>query len=624
MKFKNIFISGESAFDLSDKSNRFYFVIIALLIFFAYLPTLQYDYVYADQWRTFKHSLFDEPALTKLSKSFYSKIYFDLGSGRPFGSIGEIIEHTCVSKISDFSKLRPIVLVIAMFSAFCVGLALSPSCGGIVNGTAIGALFVLSPGYANVYYNGFESVMKIIALILATLSYIFFSRAISEKFQKKKLLISSILFLTACLIYPPWAYIVFILSLIDFLFCAQCERNTKIKNLFIKTLFFLAVSVLYYIVIKIIIMLLRAEAADIGVYAFSANLDILYLIKRFFTVIVYYLSQPPLNTLYASIRIMNIVFLLLVVVFYTTYFIYNHEKKFINAVILLLITYSICLFLIFISLAPWLVSSMPIPPNRVSVPLSLFMCTLTGYVLFRVSARLFPARKHLSTILIIFIILLPASAIQNKRTAIEVGISGTQIEVMRMAVHKWINEYSFTKKRLIVVVMPKKQRPSFYERVLNNVYPYEYSKDNFISQILPEIFVKNPDPLMGFTLLSDFIKEIRDKNRIREGLIGDMNIAGYGDSLEFGFNKLYYVKMFNALIREDCDSHHPLSLMTIYYLLPEQAEAVLDAGKFNIVFTVINQGEQVKTKHEILEINLSLITNLPEPLIVNPNILLSK
>ena len=49
----------------------------------------------------------------------------------------------------------------------------------------------------------------------------------------------------------------------------------------------------------------------------------------------------------------------------------------------------------------------------------------------------------------------------------------------------------------------------------------------------------------------------------------------------------------------------------------EGAEEILDANPRNIVFTVINQGDRIKTKHEILEINFSLITNLPEPLIVD-------
>ena len=75
--------------------------------------------------------------------------------------------------------------------------------------------------------------------------------------------------------------------------------------------------------------------------------------------------------------------------------------------------------------------------------------------------------------------------------------------------------------------------------------------------------------------------------------------------------------MFTALIREECDPYHPLGLMRFYNLsfAQEKAERTLDDSPFNIVFTVINQDEKIKTKHDVLEINYSLITNVPEPLI---------
>jgi hypothetical protein len=76
--------------------------------------------------------------------------------------------------------------------------------------------------------------------------------------------------------------------------------------------------------------------------------------------------------------------------------------------------------------------------------------------------------------------------------------------------------------------------------------------------------------------------------------------------------------MFTALLREKSDRLHPITSMNIHNLSfePQQAEALLDASPSNMVFTVVNQGEPVKTKHEILEINFSLITSLPEPLTV--------
>jgi hypothetical protein len=537
------------------------------------------------------------------------------------GSIGECIEHSLVGKISDFAKIRPFVLILVIFTAFCVGIALSSSLGGIVNGTAIGALFVLSPGYAFVYYNGLESVMKLIALILATLSYIFVRQAINGVFHRNKLLLSSALFLVACMIYPAWAFVVFMFSLIDFLFCQDIERNMRLKPLLIKIFFFTAISIIYYLIIKFIIIFLPAH--NIGNYEFSANFSPVYLSIRFFIASFIFIAQPPLNALYGSLRILNIIFLFLVVVICTGSFFKKNNDKFINAFLKYLLIIFLCVFLIFMSIVPWLISTMPLPPNRVLIAFFLLMCTSIGWVISRVSTQLFPTKKYITTILIIFIILLPASAIQNERTAIEVGISGTEIEAMRLVVHKWIDEYSFTKKRYIVVVRPKRPRPLFYDGVLSNVRygdPFILSNDHYFSKILPELIKGNGDPFILYKFLSELIKEKCDYRHIVVSLVQVLNLAaGYGESLGFTSNPVYYFTMFTALVREECDRHHPFGLMKTYDLesVQEGAEEILDANPRNIVFTVINQGDRIKTKHEILEINFSLITNLPEPLIVD-------
>jgi hypothetical protein len=560
MNIKNIFTYNSKTFGLSDKSNRFYLVIVALLILFAYLPTLQYNYATNDQWRAFQYSILDGPPLIKALKIFESPGYFNLRSGRPFCVIGEFVEHVWVGKINDFSTTRPIVLIIVIFTAFCIGLALSSSVGGIVNGTAIGALFVLSPGYAYMYYIGLSAIMILVSLILATLSYIFLRQAMSEDFHKNKLLLSSVCFLTACLIYPAWAFVVFIYTLMDFLFCINSERRTRLKHLLIKTFFFTAISIIYYLIIKLIIIFLPADNA--GVYEFSANFNPVYLSVRFFNAFVNFIVQPPLNTLYNSLSVLNLIFLSLVIVICSFLFFKRNNYKSINTYCSFLFIIFICVFLISASIAPWLLSKMPNAGNRYFISFSLLMCALIGWVIFRVSTKLFPTRKYISTILIIFIILLPATAIQNKRTAIEVGISGTEIETMRMIVHKWIDESSFTKKRYIVVVKPKRPRPLFYDRVLNS--------------------------------------------------------TEYRDSMAFAGYSIYYFQMFKALIREECDFYHPFTLMKIYDLSfsQEEAEKILDNSPSNIVFKVINQGDRVKTKHDVLEINFSLITNLPEPLII--------
>ena len=607
MKIKDIFKPGIKTFELSNESNKFYLVIIALLIFFAYLPTLQYDYAYNDQWRAFQYSMLNESPLIKSLRCIGSRIGYDIRCGRPFLFIGECIEHAWVGKISDFSKTRPIVLIVVILTAFCVGMALSPSVGGIANGTAIGALFVLSPGYAHMYYLGLSAIMMLIALILATMSYVFIRQAINENFHKNKILLSSVFFLAACMIYPAWAFVVFIFSLIDFLFCQDVGRNTKLKHLFIKILFFTLISIIYYLIIKTLILFLPGE--NIGNYEFSANFNPVYLAKRFLLAFLFYIAQPPLNTLYSSLRVMNIIFLFLVIVVFTVLFFKKNKYKPTNAFFSFLITTFLCIFLTFTSIIPWIASKMLFLGNRSLITFSLLMCALIGWIIFRVSSELFPAKKYISTTLIVFIILLPASAIQNKRTNIETGIKGTEIEAMRLAVHKWIDEYSFTSKRYVVVVVPKRPRPLFYDRVLDNVTHIDVN-----SYKIPD------DPLYFFKMLPELLQEKNDEyGNTLTRLIRILNLTGYGESLEISGDYTHYFQMFTALISEKCGLYHPFGLMKTYNLTfaQEKAEEILDYSPSNIVFTVINQGNHLKTKHEILEINFSLITNSPEPLILD-------
>jgi hypothetical protein len=256
--------------------------------------------------------------------------------------------------------------------------------------------------------------------------------------------------------------------------------------------------------------------------------------------------------------------------------------------------------------------------NRFFIPFSLLMCALIGWTIFRTSLRLFPTQKYISTMLTVFVILLPAAAIQNKRTAIEVGISGTEIEVMRLIVHKWIEECSFSQKRYVVVVKPKRPRPYYYDQVLNNVIgggTQRFSKNTYSHH--------KDDPVYYYTKgLDDLNKWKNERTRSPldtiQHLYSLLNAVAFLDSLEFTGHSNYYFQMFTALIREDCDRRHPFSSMNVHNLTfeKEKAEEILDDSPLNIVFTVVEQGEQIKTKHDVLEINFSLITNLPETLIV--------
>lgn len=545
----------------SPVATFFSFLLVFLLIIYAYLPTLQYDFVTGDQWRVFQYSMLDASSSTKAVGCYHRRLYFDIRTGRPLCSIGECLEHALVGEISDFSTTRPIVLCLVIITAFGLGLVFSPVFGGYKNGLIIGALAVFSPGYAFMYYRGMSCIMHLSSLVFAVFSYLFLRQAVKNNFNKYKLLLlSSLFFLVACMIYPAWAFAVFIFLLIDFFWGNESDRHIRLKHVVTGIIFYAGLSIIYYIVIKVLISFTPyiATVDTNKAYAFVANFNPLYLVTRFTRAAAFFLSQPPVNALSgASINGLLIVFSVL----YAVRFFLINKYRFFDSFMAVLITAGSLL----IAIAPWLLSSMNVTGNRYFLPFSLLMCVLTGWVVFLTASKFFPNRKYIPTIMLFGVLLIPASVIQNKRAFFEVDISQKEIETMRSVLHRWIDKDLFETQRYIVVVRPDRLMPAAYEKILGGV--------------------------------------------------------NYGDCFGLPYDSLHYFYMFIALLREKCDRQHPLGReMKIYYSpLPcdQATEQLLDQNPQNIVFTVVNQGAQITTKHKIVEINFSLITSSPEPLIVN-------
>src|SRR5205814_8092186 len=89
--------------------------LLALLVV-AYLPTVIYDYVPPDQWRAFRYSVLETSASARCRATTRMLPPLYIRTGRPLVWIGEAIEHTVVNKISDFTLLRPICLLVACWS----------------------------------------------------------------------------------------------------------------------------------------------------------------------------------------------------------------------------------------------------------------------------------------------------------------------------------------------------------------------------------------------------------------------------------------------------------------------------------------------------------------------------
>ena len=204
---------------LSKKLIMFSFVIVI----FAYLPTLQFDYVTQDQWRAFRYSPSASTPLYRAKSCINMLPNFYIRSGRPLVWIPECIEHTAVSKISDFFYLRPFVLLIVLITVGYLGWVLASLLNNWWLGTAAAAAFVVAPGYSFMYLQGMTAGAVLLCIILSASSFLSLRKGLNsaEKFTFKRnffedLSISFSLFLLSCMIYPEWAFIVVSLSFLTF------------------------------------------------------------------------------------------------------------------------------------------------------------------------------------------------------------------------------------------------------------------------------------------------------------------------------------------------------------------------------------------------------------------------
>ena len=107
---------------------------VLVVLLFAYLPTLQYDYVTQDQWRAFRYSVEGEPPLVQGKWCGLAVWQFYVQTGRPFVWFGECVEHAIVSRISDFSYVRPLVFGVVLLTVPYLGSVLAPLIGGFPGG----------------------------------------------------------------------------------------------------------------------------------------------------------------------------------------------------------------------------------------------------------------------------------------------------------------------------------------------------------------------------------------------------------------------------------------------------------------------------------------------------------
>lgn len=183
-----------------------------IMVAATYYPTLVGDYVPQDQWRAFRYGL--ESGLPgerwNACLNMISKFYFLTGHWLVW--FGECAEHAAVARISDFAPLRIIVLAVVLVSVIAFRSVFKNIFDSPPVATVLAVMVALLPGYAFIYFQGLTGMPVLLALLFSLLSFPFVSRALMAEVRGRKyymdLGVGGILFLSACFIYPIFAFAV--------------------------------------------------------------------------------------------------------------------------------------------------------------------------------------------------------------------------------------------------------------------------------------------------------------------------------------------------------------------------------------------------------------------------------
>jgi hypothetical protein len=450
-------------------------VIVLLLI--AYLPTLQYDYLPTDQWRAFRYSMEGEPPLQRGILCSQLVWPFYLQTGRPFVWFGECVEHAMVSRITDFKYLRPIMFGVVLLTVLYLGTVFAPLLGGFPMGVAAAAAFVMAPGYSFMYLQGMLAIMVLGSVILSALSFMLYRHGNGhpEWPASKRLLVSGLLFIGACLIYPTYAFIVIALILLELGLGPAPLLMTRVRLAVQTLLFYCGASLVYYAIVHASVFLLRTYTGslpDVGPYeveiqksAFVFYEKVAEAAQYFWHMPLFNFDMPPgvavvLLATFAGAAARNTL---------------PRSRKalfILSATAVLMGVVSALLLLAAIS--PWLFSKMGYLVTRHIVPWNLFFCGST-VGLIGLLCSYFPTAIKWAPIATLMVFVLPLSSVHYRLSLLEVMVTNVEIDAMRSHLSNWVQNKGWLDKNYLLVVLPLKARPSFAEHIISYS---RYGNDN--------------------------------------------------------------------------------------------------------------------------------------------------
>lgn len=476
--FCRAFVGASKKWDAQSVSSRCLILVSLLLLVLAYLPTLQFDYVPQDQWRAFRYATLAQTPLDRGEACIDLIPKYYVATGRPLLWMTECVEHTAVATISDFIYVRPFVLSIVIVTAIYIGNVLAPFLGGQAMGTLAASAFLLAPGYSFMYLQGGPAAIVLLALMLAAGSFDILTKRLEvnatlQRYPIAGLWLPSLLFLSACLIYPSWAFIVIPLAWIEFGFQTDKPLLDRTKRLLVTLTFYLLNALAYYAFarLSVLMLALNGYAPDLGTYAVVMQRGPEIIWQRSFEVAKVLFNLPPLNFSSPPGILFIVAGLFSAIIGWQMR---EFQKKGLAAALAVTAaSFAFTVVVLVAAVSPWLFSHADAIQTRHLIPSYLFFCAATVGLVFVGVRTLFPHFRNLGPFIVLIAFVGPAVAFQNKLSFLEAVNSNVEFQYLRERLNQWLDEKGWIDRRYLLFVLPGSIRSSLASRMLGFAFPGE-------------------------------------------------------------------------------------------------------------------------------------------------------
>ena len=472
VSIRNYAVDAWSHWQSESAPTKLVILAALCLVVAAYLPTLLFDYVPHDQWRAFRYSTLGLTAYDRMAACIAMLPKFYVATGRPLVWMSECVEHALVSKISDFSFFRPLVLCAVLVTIVYLGRILAPMIGGFAMGVLAAACLVMAPGYSFMFLQGMPALTVLISLVLATASFGSLRSRLEEQsclrgMRAGRLVVPFLLFVSSCLIYPIWGFLVIALAWLAFGLNGEKSWSARVRKLVVTLSFYFVSAIVYLALVKVsarILNYVTEEEPDLGPYAVALQLSPDILSGRVLTAAKYLYEMPPLNFVAPPGVMVVVLGAFSAILPWRAY--RNGQFGFIRAVAASVLSFILGGILLLASISPWLFSQMENLSTRHLISWYLFFCVaLAGLLHVGVNA-LPPGSRRFAPAFALVVCMLPVALAQNRLSIMEVAVSETEIAYLRLKVGQWIDHKGYLDRRYVVFVRPASDRPMYVEKLL--------------------------------------------------------------------------------------------------------------------------------------------------------------